>query len=69
MKREPGRDRGRAGKLIAEAVEGGARLVVLPELFNTGYEFHERNYALADVPLYRESVCRQWGIEEKVIIR
>jgi hypothetical protein len=38
----------RATNLIAEAVQGGAQLVVLPELFNTGYEFHERNYALAE---------------------
>ncbi|MBN2303359.1 MAG: carbon-nitrogen hydrolase family protein [Anaerolineae bacterium] len=34
--------------LIAEAARAGAQLVVLPELFNTGYEYHERNYALAE---------------------
>ena len=34
--------------LISEAAGAGAQLVVLPELFNTGYEFHERNYALAE---------------------
>lgn len=39
---------GRAAKLIKEAAEAGTQLVVLPELFNTGYEFHERNYALAE---------------------
>ena len=39
---------GRATDLITEAVNGGAQLVVLPELFNIGYEFHERNYALAE---------------------
>ena len=38
----------RASNLIAEAVNGGARLVVLPEMFNTGYEFDERNYSLAE---------------------
>jgi predicted amidohydrolase len=38
----------RATNLIAEAVNGGAQFVVLPELFNIGYEFHERNYALAE---------------------
>lgn len=38
----------RAATLLAEATAAGAQLVVLPELFNTGYEFHERNYALAE---------------------
>ena len=45
----------RAADLIAEAVSAGAQLVVLPELFNTGYEYHERNYALAE-PLGGETV-------------
>ncbi len=38
----------RATDLIAKAANAGAQLVVLPELFNTGYEYHERNYALAE---------------------
>ncbi|MEP7290036.1 MAG: carbon-nitrogen hydrolase family protein [Chloroflexota bacterium] len=38
----------RAVDLIAEAVTSGAQLIVLPELFNTGYEYHERNYDLAE---------------------
>jgi predicted amidohydrolase len=38
----------RAADLIAEATSAGAQLVVLPELFNTGYEWHERNYGLAE---------------------
>ena len=38
----------RAAGLIAEAANDGAELIVLPELFNTGYEYHERNYALAE---------------------
>jgi predicted amidohydrolase len=46
---------GRGADLIAEAVNGGAQLVVLPELFNVGYEFHERNYALAE-PIDGETV-------------
>ncbi len=46
---------GRAANLMADAARGGAELVVLPELFNTGYEFHERNYALAE-PIEGETV-------------
>ena len=38
----------RAAGLIAEAAGDGAQLVALPEYYNTGYEFHERNYALAE---------------------
>jgi len=38
----------RAANHIAEAVAAGAELVVLPEMFNTGYEYHERNFALAE---------------------
>ncbi|HEX3049721.1 MAG TPA: carbon-nitrogen hydrolase family protein [Aggregatilineaceae bacterium] len=38
----------RLSPLIAEAAQADAQLVVLPELFNTGYEFHARNYALAE---------------------
>jgi predicted amidohydrolase len=38
----------RAAGLIAEAADDGAQLVALPEYYNTGYEFHERNYALAE---------------------
>jgi len=38
----------RAANLITKAVQAGAQLIVFPELFNTGYEFHERNYALAE---------------------
>lgn len=38
----------RAADLIAGVAEDGAQLVVLPELFNTGYEYHDRNYALAE---------------------
>ena len=38
----------RAASLIAEAAQSGAQLAVLPELFNTGYEYHARNYALAE---------------------
>jgi predicted amidohydrolase len=38
----------RAADLIAEAASAGAKLIILPEVFNTGYEYHERNYSLAE---------------------
>ncbi len=38
----------RAADLIAEAVSAGAQVVVLPEVFNTGYEYSDANYALAE---------------------
>jgi len=34
----------RAEKLIAESVNGGAKLIVLPELFNAGYSYAQTNY-------------------------
>lgn len=34
----------RAEKLITEAAVGGAKLVVLPELFNAGYSYAKANY-------------------------
>lgn len=45
----------RLAPLIAEAAQAGAQLVVLPELFNTGYEFHAHNYASAE-PLEGETI-------------
>jgi predicted amidohydrolase len=47
----------RAADLVARAAGAGAQLVVLPELFNTGYEYHERNYGLAE-PIDGQTV--QW---------
>lgn len=38
----------RVTHLISKAAGAGSKLVALPELFNTGYEFHDRNYALAE---------------------
>lgn len=45
----------RAEALIAEAAASGAQLVVLPEVFNTGYEYHENNYTLPE-PIDGETV-------------
>jgi hypothetical protein len=38
----------RAAALVQQAAASGAQLVVLPELFNTGYEYHENNYTLPE---------------------
>ena len=38
----------RAARLVAQAAAEKARIAVLPEVFNTGYEYHPRNYNLAE---------------------
>jgi predicted amidohydrolase len=38
----------RAEKLVTCAADQGAQIAVLPEVFNTGYEYHDRNYSLAE---------------------
>jgi predicted amidohydrolase len=40
----------KAEGLISEAAQAGAGLVVLPELFNTGYGYTPANYELAETP-------------------
>jgi hypothetical protein len=40
----------RADRLVSEAAQAGAQLVVLPELFNTGYAYDDANYRLAEPP-------------------
>ncbi len=37
-----------AEALITEAAQAGAQLIVLPEVFNTGYKYVEANYQLAE---------------------
>ena len=38
----------RAGRLATEAAEAGARLIILPELFNSGYAYDDANFCLAE---------------------
>ena len=38
----------RAERLITQAAQAGAQLVVLPEIFNTGYTYSDVNYRLAE---------------------
>lgn len=38
----------RAEKLIAQSARDGAQFVILPEVFNTGYEYSDKNYSLAE---------------------
>ena len=38
----------RAESLVAQAATQGAQIALLPEVFNTGYEYHDRNYGLAE---------------------
>jgi predicted amidohydrolase len=38
----------RAENLVAQCVQNGAQLVVLPEVFNTGYEYSDQNYLQAE---------------------
>ena len=38
----------RADGLVAQAAKSGAQFVILPEVFNTGYEYSDQNYLLAE---------------------
>jgi predicted amidohydrolase len=64
----PTRDRlGRAESLIGQAAGQGAHLVVLPELFNTGYIYNDENYTRAEdehgpTPTWMTQTARQYDV-------
>jgi len=57
----------KASRLIEKAVEKGAKIVVLPELFNTGYFFNKALYDVAEeiggpTTRWMENICAEKGI-------
>src|SRR5512142_796370 len=56
----------RAENLVTQAARGGAQLVVLPELFNTGYAYRAENFILAETA---EGPTAQWMKEVSARLR
>jgi predicted amidohydrolase len=57
----------RAERLIAQCAREGAQLVVLPEVFNTGYEYSDQNYSRAEsfdgpTPTWMRKIAAEHGI-------
>jgi predicted amidohydrolase len=57
----------RAEKLVSSAAEHGAQLVLLPELFNSGYQYSDENYNRAEkvngvTVTWMQSIARQNNI-------
>lgn len=57
----------RAEKIVAQAAHAGAQLVVLPELFNTGYAYTDDNFELAErldgvTSMWMRATCARFGI-------
>jgi hypothetical protein len=50
----------KAEGLVREAAQAGAKLVVLPELFNTGYGYTPANYELTETP---DGQTYRWVVE------
>jgi predicted amidohydrolase len=54
----------KASRLIAEAASQGAKLAVLPELFNVGYRYDDRNFTAAE-PLDGQTIT--WMAEQAAL--
>jgi predicted amidohydrolase len=57
----------RAERLVAQAAQAGARLIALPEVFNTGYEYTDDNYRLAETidgqtAAWMKKAAAQYGV-------
>lgn len=63
------RNLGKAKVLIDEAIEQGAQIIVLPELFNTGYRVEENDVEMAEsIPGPTTKWMQQIAYESNVLI-
>jgi len=56
-----------AGDLVQEAVQAGAELIVLPELFNSGYAYSQKNYNNAETidgptMIWMQNQAKKYGV-------
>lgn len=56
-----------AEQFVVQAAQNGAKLVVLPEVFNTGYEYTDQNYRLAEsfggpTTIWMKQIAARYGV-------